>query len=83
MLPPIVHSQEARGRVGVEAQFGQMPFESQTSLSGTSHKRTFLISYDILYFACELKKTLDNDSGEQESCGEADIDAGGLWVSWW
>ena len=60
-----------------------MPFESQTSLSGTSHKGTFLISCDRFLFACEFKNTLDNDFLEQENCGEADIDVGGLWVSWW
>ena len=60
-----------------------MPFESQTSLSRTSHKGTFFISCDRFLFACEFKNTLDNNSGEQDNCGEADIEAGGLWVSWW
>ena len=60
-----------------------MPFESQKFLSGTSHKRTFFISSDRFLFVCEFKNTLDNDPGEQENCGEADINVGGLWVSWW
>ena len=55
ILPQTVPSQDAWGRVGVEVLFGQMPFESQKSLSGTSHKRTFSSHPTDFYLIVSIK----------------------------